>query len=312
MMIQPPITFQRFLLAAVLILYSNNNDNFPCRFGHSFTTTTPSTTTRIRISITGSSTQRRNEYRVLLSSSSSSTWNGEVTSNSQDGRIRGCIIQPAPNGVVVSGTQDALDRILSSSNTADTLSNTEWMIQIDGIEADLGRFSLAIYKKLLNDAKQQQFQGYRKGTIPPPLLKTYIAYTMDECARETILEAMEQNQIRPFETCRNDMILYNFTIPPPPLSTTVSSKNNSKNKKNKKPKASKSNDETTTAIEASAKEEEEGVAAINEVPISSTWTTYATMKEAIDIGKWQPGQSFSFCAKQVRGQKSSSLGRTSS
>jgi hypothetical protein len=203
-----------------------------------------------------------------------------------------------------------LDRILSSSNTADTLSNTEWMIQIDGIEADLGRFSLAIYKKLLNDAKQQQFQGYRKGTIPPPLLKTYIAYTMDECAQETILEAMEQNQIRPFETCRNDMILYNFTIPPPPLSTTASSKNSSKNKKNKKPKASKSNDETTTAIEASAKEEE-GVAAINEVPISSTWTTYATMKEAIDIGKWQPGQSFSFCAKQVRGQKSSLLGRTS-
>ena len=32
------------------------------------------------------------------------------------------------------------------------------------------------------------------------------------------------------------------------------------------------------------------------------WKTYPTMKEAIDAG-WKPGQSFSFIAKNVRGQK---------
>ena len=184
-----------------------------------------------------SSTQNENT-ESSSSSSSSSSWNGEVTSNTKDGRIRGCVIQPARDGVPIENNSDALDRILSKNTDSDTMaSNTEWMIQIDGVEADLGRFSLAIYKKFLQDAKQQQFQGYRRGTIPPPLLSTYKAYTMDECARETILEALEQNQIRPFDTCRNEMILYDFSLPPASTSsssTKKSSKSKSKNSKGKK------------------------------------------------------------------------------
>ncbi len=244
------------------------------------------------------------------SSSSSSSWNGQVASNSKDGRIRGCVIQPAHNGVAKGS--DSLDRILSK-NTETDVSNTEWIVQIDGVQADLGRFSLAIYKKFLNDAKQQQYQGYRRGTIPPPLLVTYKAYAMDECARETILEAMEQNQIRPFETCRNEMILYEFSIPP--QSKTSNSKNTKNSKGKKKSSKTKSEiavvEETTIPTSsATTSDEHEDLVALastdttNGNSNSSTdgWTTYATMKEAIDIGMWQPGQSFCFCAKNVRGQ----------
>lgn len=245
------------------------------------------------------------------SSSSSSSWNGQVASNSKDGRIRGCVIQPAHNGV--ANASDSLDQILSK-NTEKDVANTEWIVQIDGVEADLGRFSLAIYKKFLNDAKQQQYQGYRRGTIPPPLLVTYKAYAMDECARETILEAMEQNQIRPFETCRSEMILYDFSIPP--QSKASNSKNTNKKSKGKK-KSSKTKSEISVVEEATIPTSSDAISdehgdldalastdTTNGNINSSTdmWTTYATMKEAIDIGLWQPGQSFSFCAKSVRGQ----------
>ncbi len=75
-------------------------------------------------------------------------WNGEVV---EDGRIRGCIITP--------------------------VSETDFTIQIDGTEADLGNFGAAVYKKITADAKTQRFQGFRPGTIPPrqptrPLLWT--------------------------------------------------------------------------------------------------------------------------------------------
>ena len=264
-----------------------------------------------------------NNDNTEASFASGTTWNGEVTSNSKDGSIRGCLIQPAPNGVVVPD-QDALDRIVSSSKYTDTLtSNTEWIVQIDGVEADLGRFSLAIYKKLLKDAQQQQFQGYRRGTIPPPLLSTYKAYTMDECARETILEALEQNQIRPFDTCRNEMILCDFSFPPA-ATTTTSKKSKGKNNKGKR-KSSKSDSDmtvseeatippttttatTTTTVDTTADAvSSDTTTDVNSSSNSNTrhgWTTYATMKEAIDVGGWQPGQSFSFVAKHVRGQRS--------
>jgi hypothetical protein len=52
------------------------------------------------------------------------------------------------------------------------------------VQADLGKFSEAIYKKITSDAKQQQFQGFRPGTIPPHLQPTYRTFAMDECARE--------------------------------------------------------------------------------------------------------------------------------
>lgn len=174
----------------------------------------------------------------------------------EDGRIRGCsVTQVSPDSV------------------------TDWSITIDGVEADLGRFSEAIYKKIMSDAKQQRFQGFRPGTIPPHLEPTYRAFAMDEVARETVLEAMQQNDIRPFDSCRAEMVLEDFQIPPV----------KSKKKKKKKSK------NTDAAMENEAEEAE------------PQWRSFDTMKEAINAG-WRPGQSFSFVAKNVQGQKLPSTG----
>jgi hypothetical protein len=136
------------------------------------------------------------------------------------------------------------------------------------IEADLGKFGEAVYKKIMNDAKRQRFQGFRPGTVPPHLLPTYKAFAMDEVCRETLLEAMQQNNIRPFESSREDFEFIEFSIPPPPK------------KKGEKKKA----------------DDEEGDGT------DHSWKSFATMKEALDAG-WQPGQSFSFVAQNVKGQK---------
>jgi hypothetical protein len=176
-------------------------------------------------------------------------WKGDVVSNTQDGKIRGCTLQ------LVEG------------------SSTEWIVFIDGIEADLGRFSEAVYRKVTRDAKQQSFQGFRPGTIPPHLEPTYRAFSMNECARETVLEALQQNNIRPFEAARTDMLLENFAIPP-----------SMKKVKQKKRKSSLTKDEETSQEEP------------------SKWLAFDSMKEAIDAG-WKPGQSFSFVAKKVKGQR---------
>lgn len=37
---------------------------------------------------------------------------------------------------------------------------------------------------------------------------------MDEVAREAVLEAMQQNDIRPFESCRADLVIAEVAIPP--------------------------------------------------------------------------------------------------
>jgi len=177
-------------------------------------------------------------------------WKGDVVSNTADGSIRGCTIQQ------VEG------------------STTEWIITIDGVEADVGRFGLAIYKKITVDAKKERFEGFRPGTIPPHLEPTYMAFTMDEVARETVLEAMQQNNIRPFDSAREHMIIESFTIPP--------SAKKSKKKKGKK-KA------TTDPEEA-------------EIEGEAQWRSFETMRQAINAG-WRPGQSFSFVARDVKGQK---------
>uniref|UniRef100_A0A7S3LBL7 Trigger factor ribosome-binding bacterial domain-containing protein n=1 Tax=Amphora coffeiformis TaxID=265554 RepID=A0A7S3LBL7_9STRA len=186
-------------------------------------------------------------HHILRALNADGTWNGEVASNTSDGRIQGCMIQPAK--------QDSL---------------TEWEVTIDGVQADLGRFSDAVYKKVMQDAKQQRFQGFRPGTIPPHLEPTYRTFAMDECARETVLEALQQNNIKPFENCRSEMYLKDFQIPPP------------KSKKGKKKKGN-------TEVEEEPEPE-------------PTWRSFETMKEAINAG-WRPGQSFSFVAVDVKGQK---------
>ena len=181
------------------------------------------------------------------------SWKGQVTT-SEGGIIKGC------NILLKEGAL------------------TEWTVTIDGNEADLSGFSEAIYKKITADARQQRFQGFRPGTIPPHLEPTYRAFTMDECARETVLEALQQNNIRPFEQTRADLIVRQVSIPPPPAGRKKKSK---KRKKKSAP--------TESPPEPAADSEPK-------------WRLYDDMKGAIDAG-WRPGQSFSFVATNVRGQQ---------
>lgn len=187
-------------------------------------------------------------YKVPIASGLSSS----TSSDTPDGKITGCTLQQVDGSV------------------------TNWIITIDGVEADLGRFSDAIYKKIISDAKRQRFQGFRPGTIPPHLEPTYRAFTMDECARETVLEAMQQNNIRPFENARVEMKVEQIRIPPPAV------------KKGKKSKKRKTAGPAESEID------------LDEAP--PEWLSFETMKEAIDSG-WRPGQSFSFVATNVKGQR---------
>lgn len=132
-------------------------------------------------------------------------------------------------------------------------------ILLHRVEADLGRFSEAIYNRVTAQAKKERFQGFRPGTIPPHIEPTYRAFAMDECARETVLEAMQQNNIKPFENSRSEFVLENFNIPPPTTS-----------KKSTKKKSKKSAETASTLVE--------------EVSEESNWRNFATMKETIDAG----------------------------
>ncbi len=188
-------------------------------------------------------------------SNAADDWNGEVVSNTADGRIQGCSITR------VEGTI------------------SEWEISIDGQQADLGKFSEAIYKKICADVKQQRFQGFRPGTIPPHLVPTYIGFAMDECAREATLEALQQNNIRPFEDARESLEFSSISMLPP-------KKKKKKSKKKRKKSAPQGDSESTVTPE----------------PEVVSWLTFDTMKEAISAG-WKPGQAFSFVATNVKGQQ---------
>ncbi|KAL3920691.1 MAG: hypothetical protein SGILL_003132, partial [Bacillariaceae sp.] len=194
------------------------------------------------------------------------SWNGDVV---PEGTIKGCSVTP----VGASGD--------------DATTNTEWIITIDGVEADLGRFSEAIYKQIMSNAKQDRFQGFRPGTIPPHLLPTYKAFCMDEVARETVLESMQQNNIRPFTDARSQFVIEQVSIPPP----ATKKKKNKKRKSNKK-KGKQGDTEVATAIETVDEEEPEP---------EPQWRRFDDMDGAIKAG-WKPGQSFSFVAKNVKGQ----------
>mmetsp|Transcript_3654 Transcript_3654/g.5451 ORF Transcript_3654/g.5451 Transcript_3654/m.5451 type:complete len:264 (-) Transcript_3654:35-826(-) len=173
---------------------------------------------------------------------------GLSSSNGISSAIKGCKIERVPNSL------------------------TTFTISIDGEEADLGKFSEIIYKKLIKDAKSMRFQGFRPGTIPPHLEPTYRAFAMDECAREATLEAMEQNKITPFDGARADFMIENISFLPLPKST--------KKKSTKKRK------------EEEAQSEE----------VAPALVKFEDMKGAIDAG-WKPGQNFSFTARNVKGNK---------
>jgi len=189
---------------------------------------------------------------VALYLSDNVVTDGAVTTSTTP--FKGCSIEPVPGSL------------------------TTFTIRVDGQEADLGAFSAAIYKKIIQDAKQERFQGFRPGTIPPHLEPTYRAFSMDECAREATLEAMEQNNIRPFENARSDFEIEQISITPPPV------------KKAKKKSGRK-------ALSKAVVDEADNTVA--QVP---AWLTFENMKGAIDAG-WKPGQNFSFVVKNVRGQQ---------
>jgi len=195
----------------------------------------------------------------------SDEWNGAVV---PDGTIRGCCVTPVADSI------------------------TEWVIQIDGVEADLGRFSEAIYKHITDDARRQTFQGFRRGTIPPQLLQTYRAYAMDECARETVLEAMQQNNIRPFSTAREEIQIQQVSIPPP---RPKKMKKKRKNNKRKKKKGFGDGDDSISDVQAQAE-------VVSMETTEPQWQHFESMDKAIKAG-WSPGQSFSFVATNVKGQK---------
>lgn len=90
---------------------------------------------------------------------------------------------------------------------------------------------------------------------------------MDECAREATLEAMQQNNIRPFDDARSMINITNVSIPPPP----------------KKKKKKRSRKQQKAAAEAAPEAEV--------VPEEPAWLTFDDMKDAIDAG-WKVWNSF--------------------
>ena len=100
---------------------------------------------------------------------------------------------------------------------------------------------------------------------------------MNEVALEATLEAMQQNNIRPFESCRENILIENISIPP-------------KKQKKKKKKRKKKVANTTEVLEEE----------IDTPP--PAWQQFDTMQQALK-GGWEPGQSFSFVAKNCKGQK---------
>jgi hypothetical protein len=80
---------------------------------------------------------------------------------------------------------------------------------------------------------------------------------MDEVARETILEAMQQNSIRPFDSARSDMLIEQVSILEKPK------KGQGKGKKKKSDADSQPVDDTP-----------------------AVWVTFDTMKEALTAG-WE-------------------------
>ena len=116
-------------------------------------------------------TARRLPYYTSRSSPSISTvWVGQgdaLDDDLQPGSLQGFTIRP-----------------VGGENEGDI--PTEWVVQVDGFRADLGAFSKTIFGQIIADAKRQRFQGYRPGTIPPHLQRTYTVFAMVSFAIQTL------------------------------------------------------------------------------------------------------------------------------
>ncbi|KAA8494461.1 Trigger factor [Porphyridium purpureum] len=59
-----------------------------------------------------------------------------------------------------------------------------------------GETNLEIYKSTLRSAKQSaDFKGFRKGTIPPFMMKEIEVFAMQECLNAALDRAVEENQL---------------------------------------------------------------------------------------------------------------------
>jgi len=132
------------------------------------------------------------------------------------------------------------------------------------------------------DAKQQQFQGFRPGTIPPFLDVTYRLFAMDEVAREATSEALEQNDLRAFEGSREGLTFDTISY--------IRPKPKKKKKKKKKKKSGTVDGNNSKDPEVEKADDQDNI------------LTFESMKEAVEAG-WQPGQSFSFVARNVKAQE---------
>merc|ERR1719437_366460 len=82
-----------------------------------------------------------NSQKLTNLKSTEESWTGEIT-NTPNGAIRGCSLERAPNSL------------------------TTWTITIDGVEADTGKFSEAIYKKNNNGCKTTTIPRISTGDHP--------------------------------------------------------------------------------------------------------------------------------------------------
>mmetsp|Transcript_57470 Transcript_57470/g.140261 ORF Transcript_57470/g.140261 Transcript_57470/m.140261 type:complete len:282 (-) Transcript_57470:945-1790(-) len=188
--------------------------------------------------------------------------------------------------------------------------STEWVVQVDGHRADLGAFSKTIFGQIIADAKKQRFQGYRPGTIPPHLQRTYTAFAMNEVAREVVMEAMDQSKIRPFTDARESIKIedVSFIKPLPSKKSSKKKKGGRKGKsskkiRNKQDASGEVNEQTSsTSEESSDADKMENAEDSKTTTDEPEWIRCDNLDEAITAG-WKPGQPFNFVAKNVRGQK---------
>lgn len=157
-------------------------------------------------------------------------------------------------------------------------------INIDGKQADIGKFSRAIYKNIAKQAREsnQQIKGFRPGTIPPHLISRYRSYCMEQTARETIREGFDQRGYEVVDLAEGEE---DFRW------AGVSFVLAEKKKKSKKRKKNNAADGSDTSSDES-----------NAPPPPPPPIECADFDDAVSRG-WEPGLDYSFSAEFVKVQR---------
>eukprot|EP00542_Grammatophora_oceanica_P011134 CAMPEP_0194026486 /NCGR_PEP_ID=MMETSP0009_2-20130614/775_1 /TAXON_ID=210454 /ORGANISM="Grammatophora oceanica, Strain CCMP 410" /LENGTH=284 /DNA_ID=CAMNT_0038665179 /DNA_START=9 /DNA_END=863 /DNA_ORIENTATION=+ len=233
-------------------------------------------------------------------------WATTTTTSSRDTPLYSILdeIEAAEKGEQESETPAPVTRIMGCRINQVKGSLTEWEVEIDGSEAELGSFSKVIYQKILSDAKKEKYVGFKIGTVPPYLLPVYKAYAMEECAREATLEALEQHDIRPFESSREEMKFEQFWLEPAPVKKQKKKKRRKKKKRTYDDDEEESSTPQSKVIDVVVEKPEDEEVEEEEKQEEPQWRLFANEKDAVD-GGWSPGKTFSFRVVGVRGQMKS-------